>query len=214
MRNTREGKQGPEYIDLYEFDEQLICFGRRIFNLLESKTVKGNQYALATLDDFLGAVHALIMASHNNPPFKDRTDQPIEIKPLLDRANGIAHDHRIRLSGAWMAGYHFNSAIFRIAAVYNRSLKVITGQTDIKGGIGNRDDSRSLVSEAKKAYKGWTDDDWHDDNSGEIYNEVNGLKHDAKGIYERRAVTISQSIAAVEELLLLLEAWNLHRDKT
>lgn len=195
-------------------DERLVCFGRRIFNLLESKVVQANKYALATLDDLLGAVHALVMAIHNDPPFKDRVDQQIEIKPLLDRASGIAQDRRIRLDGAWMAGYHFNGVIFRLAAVYNRSLKVVTDQTAKEGGIGDRNNPKSLISQAKKAYKVWAEKDWNDLNIGKVYDEVNGLKHDAKAIYLGRTVTISQSIDALDELLTLLEAWNLHSAPT
>jgi len=33
---------------------------------------------------------------------------------------------QIRLDGAWMAGFHFNSGIMRLSAVYHRLLRVIT----------------------------------------------------------------------------------------
>jgi hypothetical protein len=192
------------------WDPDLVRFGGRIAKLLESKKTLQHDYAIAVLDDLLGAVYALVLALHNEPPFKDRPPgQKIEIAPLIARANGLA-EHRIRLSGTWMAGYHFNSAIFRLSSVYNRSLKVVTGQIDKQGGIGNRDDPNSLISLAKDIYKKWTSNEWKDENIGNVHDRVNELKHKTVGFYWSRNVSETEAVRALEELLILLEAWDSH----
>jgi len=42
----------------------------------------------------------------------------------------------VRTSGNWLAGFHFNSALFRIAATYHRGLKVVSGKetSDLQKG--------------------------------------------------------------------------------
>ncbi len=44
------------------FDRELIALGERTTKLLRSQKVRQNDCALATLDDFLGAVYALILS--------------------------------------------------------------------------------------------------------------------------------------------------------
>lgn len=192
------------------WDPGLIRFGQRIAKLLESTKTQQHDYAVAVLDDLLGAVYALVLALHNEPPFKDRPPgQKIEIDPLIARANGLA-ERRIRLTGTWMAGFHFNSAIFRLSSVYNRTLKVITGQIDIRGGVGKRDNPNSPISVAKDIYKKWTSDVWKDENIGNVHDRVNELKHEAVGFYWSRNVSETEAVRALEELLILLEAWDSH----
>src|SRR6267378_5710466 len=95
------------------FDEELIDFGGRLAELLNSGKAKRNDCALATLDDLLGAVYALIFAMHKEPSFKNRPiGQRTDPHVILNRARAIAKSHRIRTTGKWMAGFHFNSALF------------------------------------------------------------------------------------------------------
>jgi len=206
-----EPKQNATWISVGSctFDHDLTDFGRRIAGLLESKKTQQYDYAVATLDDLLGAVHALIMALHNDPPFVNRPrGKKIEIQPLLDRAKGIAEEHRVRMGGAWMAGCHFNSAISRLSFVYHRSLKIVTGQLKDRKQVGWEDDQTSLIYTAKKIYKGWTGVEWDNENIRDVHKEVNELKHDAKGIYWGRDVDEAEAVQAIKELLNLLEAWN------
>ena len=45
---------------------------------------------------------------------------------MIVRSADYGSNGQIRLDGAWMAGFHFNSAIMRLSAVYHRFLRVIT----------------------------------------------------------------------------------------
>src|ERR1035441_3517129 len=63
------------------------CAGR-ISKLLAAPPVKANSDVESSLDDFLGAVYALILAKHHQ--FQDRAGRPIDIKPVAQRATRIA----------------------------------------------------------------------------------------------------------------------------
>lgn len=181
-------------------DNQLAAFGDKIAKLIESPKARASHYLLATLDDLLGAVYALVLAKRNNPPFKDRTG-PIEVQVVLERANQLA-ECRVRMAGAWMAGFQFNNALFRLAATYHRGLKVVTGNE-----TNNNIYRDELKQRAKSSYRTWIGTDWMHAELDKIYDEVNDLKHEAEGIYQQRTVTVGEPKMAVEELLSLLEAW-------
>jgi hypothetical protein len=91
---------------------QLASYGKRILKLLRSSQAQKSHYFLATLDDFLGAVYALVFSQCNVHPFSSRNGQ-IEIATVIKRAEDIANG-TLRTSGNWMAGFHFNGALFRI----------------------------------------------------------------------------------------------------
>jgi hypothetical protein len=57
----------------------------------------------------------------------DRLARSIDIAAAQKRAAQIAGG-QLRFDGKWMAGFHFNSALFRIAAVYHRILKIVVGR--------------------------------------------------------------------------------------
>ncbi|MCI0724733.1 MAG: hypothetical protein L0338_38090 [Acidobacteria bacterium] len=190
------------------FDGDLIGFGQRIAILLGSAKVTKSVYALATLDDFLGATYALILAFHNDPPFQYPRGKA-DAQVVLDRARSIAKAHNVRMNGKWMAGFHFNSALFRLSAVYHRSLKVVTGKPTSRAHVGSDRDSNSLLSQAKRIYTTWTNRSWDNDNIARVHEEVNDLKHTAAGKFWGRNVSQRVAIRAVEELLGLLETWNL-----
>ncbi len=118
---------GPENRDLADY-------GARILKLLQRPQAQHNNFFMATLDDFLGVLYALIFAKCNNRPFKDRNG-PIEVQTIVKRPEHVAKG-RVRTSGNWLAGFHFNSALFRIAATYHRGLKVVSGKetSDLQKG--------------------------------------------------------------------------------
>lgn len=187
------------------FDPELVRFGQQMTALLQSKKSKQNDYVLATLDDLLGAIHALILALHNTPPFKFRPPgRKVDTRPLIKRSRGIAASRRIRTTGKWMAGFHFNSAMFRLSSVYHRSLKIVTSK------LKSRDDIGKLIGPAKTMLKGWTGSSWNNENVARVHTEVTKLKYDARGIYWGRDANEKRAISAVDELLTLLEAWNSH----
>jgi|ERR1039458_619384 hypothetical protein len=85
------------------------CAGR-ISKLFTAMPVKANPDVESSLDDFLGAVYALILATHHQ--FQDRVGRPIDIKPVAQRAARIAAGS-VRTHGQWIAGFYFNNALFR-----------------------------------------------------------------------------------------------------
>jgi hypothetical protein len=99
-------------------DEQLASYGKRILKLFRSSQAQKSHYFVATLDDFLGAVYALVFSQCNVRPFVSRSG-PIEIATVIKRAEDIANG-TLRTFGNWIAGFHFNGALFRIAASYRR----------------------------------------------------------------------------------------------
>src|SRR6266436_3805112 len=109
--------------------QTLAEFGGKLATLLNNPKVESDPNAVGVLDDLLGAVYSLILARHHH--FDDRTNRPIEIDVVQKRALQIQNGD-VRIDGKWIAGWHFNSALFRIAAVYHRLLKVCAGQPTTK----------------------------------------------------------------------------------
>src|SRR5260370_41692522 len=130
---------------------------------------------MAELDDFVGAVYAMVFSQSNVHPVKRRSG-PIEIHTVIKRAEDVANG-TLRTSGNWMAGFHFNGALFRIAASYHRGLKVVSKKeksVDMRGGL------LPLIVAAFPA--------WKHQNLDEVYDEVNDLKHTAEGKFNFREV--------------------------
>lgn len=188
-------------IDINPKDEslsRLMSAAGRISALLSKAKVKKD--AVSCLDEFLGAVYALIFARLGG--FADRPKGvPIQPGRIDDRANEIAAG-KIRTDGTWMAGFHFNGALFRIAAMYHRSLKVVLGKPT------SREYAPQLLPEAAKAYLTWTSKVWQSTSNEAVYSEVNHLKHSSDGLREGRAVKFSVAVEAIEELLTLIESWS------
>jgi hypothetical protein len=181
-------------------NRDLAGLGRRLDALLNKPRVLTDDNIAGTLDEFLGALYALILARVQG--FADRTPgTPIEI-PVLQRRSAQIASGRVRLDGAWMAGFHFNSALLRLAAVYHRALKILTGAGDYVN---------PLLTKLDPIYRGWTGQSWSNTNIDRLHHEVNDLKHSPQGLYGGRNVAYAVAVAAVDELLQLLEAWpNLH----
>src|SRR5437588_12691736 len=103
---------------------RIANFASRLRVLLDRPKVQSDPYLRHALDDFVGAIYALILAKS-----QDFTDRPAGTSPERDkvqiRAEQLANG-QVRLDGKWMAGFHFNSALLRLSAVYHRSLIVVT----------------------------------------------------------------------------------------
>lgn len=123
--------------------------------------------------------------------FADRpTGKQTERDKVQVRAEQVSNG-RIRLDGKWMAGFHFNSGILRLSAVYHRVLRVIT--TDHQKG--------HMVTDLlpKLGYQ------WSNVNIAKVHTEVNKLKHDSGGLGKGREAKFGQALDAVDELLNLIE---------
>ena len=167
----------------------LFGYAGRIGKLLTAPAVLANPDLAGSLDDFLGAVYALIQAKHHK--FADRAGRPIEIKPVALRAGQIAKG-RVRTNGQWIAGFYFNNALFRTAAVYHRILKIVVGE---KAFVP------VLLPKAQGLYPRWTNSELD-----KVHNQVNDLKHTPRGVHDQRTVTYDDAVAAIGELLDLIEA--------
>jgi hypothetical protein len=173
-------------------EARLASCARRISRLLKSPAVTANAEAQSSLDDFLGAVYALIRAKQEG--FRDWPGRPIAIRPVAHRAARIAGGN-LKTDGLWIAGFYFNNALFRTAAVYHRMLKVITGAN---GYVP------ALLPTARARYPNW-------DNTqlSKVHSQVNELKHEPQGVYHGRTVTYEyeEALTAACDLLDFIEAW-------
>lgn len=167
----------------------LSNYAGRIGKLLTAPAVQANPDLAGSLDDFLGAVYALIQAKEHG--FADRTG-PIEIAAVQKRAQKIAVG-QVRTDGKWIAGFYFNNALFRTAAIYHRVLKIVVGE---KAYVP------VLVIKAQALYPQWTNS-----KLDTVHDQVNDLKHTPRGVYDQRTITYDDAVAAVGELLVLIEAW-------
>ena len=176
---------------------ELSRFGDRITSLLQSQQAEPNRDIVASLDDLLGALYAIIFAKHFG--FEDRPNRPIEVSAIVKRAQQVARGE-VRTDGKWMAGFHFNSALFRISAVYHRVLKIVAGRD---GDVG------TLRPQAEEFYRRCRDAVWQNQNVRGIHGQATDLKHTTKGIYESRRIDagLRNAVLAVGELLDLLEVF-------
>jgi hypothetical protein len=83
--------------------------------------------------------------------------------------------------------------LFRTAAVYHRLLQIVVGKD---GNVP------ALQTEAIRLHDHWMSITLH-----KVYSQVNELKHEPQGIYDGRLVTYREALAAVGDLLDLVEAW-------
>jgi hypothetical protein len=183
--------------DLYQ---TLTGFGGRISELLNNSEIIKDKDAIGLLDDLLGAVYSLIHAKYYD--FEDRTDKSIEIDVLQKRASQIQNGD-VRTDGKWIAGWHFNSALFRIAAVYHRLLKLTDGNTKTK-----KEYVSTLLGRVKPRYKRVKGVDWSSVRTHAIHEEVNTLKHTPQGVYSARKATFEDALISINELLDLFETWS------
>jgi len=114
----------------------------------------------------------------------------------------------------WLAGFHFNAALMRIAALYERSLRSLLSESkynekitvirkgapkDIKISEAHVNELAPIVQERlfKSAHIKITA-------AGKIRKEVNKLKHQVLGVLPQDAVTMEEAIEALREIMDLL----------
>jgi len=162
----------------------------RIAALLRLPVVQGEVRIVGCLDDLLGAVYCLVFATITK--FGDRHG-PIERDKVLIRAEAVSRGS-VRTDGKWMAGFHLNSAMYRLSATYDRILKTVT---DVSGDLA------AMRNAAEKQFN------WKSKNIRGIHGQVTALKHDRRGAHDgrRRDAGLENAYGAVGELLSLTEAW-------
>ena len=181
-----------------KIQKALSGYSGRVESLLSQKKVRTSADMIAALDDFLGALFALLFARQSS--FQDRMKQPIEVDAVVRRSRQLSKGE-IKSTGPWIAGFHFNSAIYRLAAAYHRVLKVVTGNPD----TGERVDILRCVAERR--FRSWTGAAWSHTDLDEVLGQVNKLKH-SRGVFYRRTVKYDQAMNSANELLELTEAWS------
>jgi hypothetical protein len=102
----------------------LAGYAGRIATSLTDARAQADANLAGSLDDFLGVIYSLVQSKQHG--FADRTGA-IEIKAVEKRAKRISVGE-VRTDGKWIAGFYFNNALFRTAAVYHRILKIATGK--------------------------------------------------------------------------------------
>jgi len=178
---------------------KLTALAGRIAQLLGSKPPI-RQSLQACLDDLLGAVYSLIYAKHYKFVSRPQALGEKDIKNVLIRARKMAAS-KLRTEGKWTAGFYFNNALFRTAAVYHRALKVLTGNEQVKNIHVDK-----LEPDAKKRYEAVRHAPWANENARKVHDEVNDLKHASSGILGGRDVRVDIAVGAVTEILDLIEA--------
>src|SRR5262249_21421573 len=113
---------------------------------------------------------------------------------------GLIAKAKLRVDGAWAAGFYFDSALARMAAVFDRVVKRTARRKGLlpPRGSGNGPSLRDLLSALSL-------DSFFQGKLGDVYREVNRLKHDAEGHAARRGVTMADATAAFTQMLALLE---------
>jgi hypothetical protein len=91
-----------------------------------------------------------------------------------------------------IAGFHFNSALARIAATRARA-------NWIANGYGLTPD-RVKVATARPPIP--------TPNAHAIKDEVNDFKHQPEGLFRRREATYAMAVAAISELVAVAESWD------
>ena len=109
---------------------------------------------------------------------------------------------RVKVDGKWNAGFYFNGALFRIAGVYHRVLKIVG-----KRAVNCREFPHTILPDVETFYKNKTGSAWLYPGLKAVYKQVNELKHQPHGVYYGRIVTFQEAFDSIDELLKLVEAW-------
>jgi len=195
--NVKDDAEGAaneiEKIDLTDvrFKELARC-ASRIVPLLESAHNKGDKDMIAIFDDMLGVVYALIDAHKLNVSGKTGESD----YSAIEKRSKQLRDGEVRRVGNWMAGFHFNNAIFRISAVFARLVIRF-------GGKPKEQDARE---EAEKAFLKKKGAPWANKEANAVRKEVNTLKHEVGGVFKGRAEDLTTALTALDQLLTLAEA--------
>jgi hypothetical protein len=146
---------------------------------------QNNKDLLAVLDDLLGAIYELISSVELG--FKGKSGQS-NLKHSIDRAQELANGE-VRIDGNWMAGFHFNSAMFRISALFDRLPKALA----------------CCHATASAAYHQKTGKAWDKNDAHAIRKQVNTMKHETGGSFggRKRDADLPAAMSAVKQLLEL-----------
>lgn len=178
--------------------QRLSELAGRLADLLERPALQLQPSLLACLDDLLGAVYSLMYATYHG--YVDRI-QPLgsnDVANVLVRARDMSNG-RLRSDGKWTAGFYFNNALFRLAAVYHRSLKVVTNNGGTKLYVPE------LLPLANSKFNAKYGSDWNHANLSKIHEEVNSLKHTSGGIQSGRSALFEEAVEATVEIMALIE---------
>lgn len=171
----------------------------RIAALLDMPELHSEYALLSCLDDLLGAVYSLFFAIHCGYDCRNVALTPADVTAVSVRARDMGNC-RVRTEGKWTAGCYFNSALFRLSSVYHRVLQIVVG--------ANRERFDVLIRRTHEWFRSTQESDWTDAAVKKVNLEVNSLKHAPKGIFTGRNVALIDAVEATEEILTLLEAFN------
>lgn len=179
-----------------------------------SQLIDKHPYLVHSWRFAVGAIYALDKSYQYHVERSSYT-QPashlVQVREVISQMNlGQSPDH------IWLAGFHFNAALMRIAAFYERSLRSLLIESkldekitvirkgkpkDIKVSKANVNDLVSIVQDrlfkAKPIRTTAAD---------KIRKEVNNLKHQVLGVLPQDAVTMDEAIQALKEIMHLLRA--------
>lgn len=186
------GTEVLEQIDLNDttFKELARC-ASRIVPLLKSAHGRGDKEMIGVFDDMLGAIYALVDA--HKLGFHGKSSES-EYGAIEKRSTQVGKGE-VKRAGSWMAGFHFNSAIFRISAVFARLVIRIAGKPKEQDA---RDDANAAF--LKKKHTPWANKE-----ANAIRKEVNNLKHEVGGVFKGRAEDMTTALTALDQLLTLAE---------
>jgi hypothetical protein len=191
LKVRKRTRNDPEFV-------KLTALAGRIAQLLGSKPpIKTSLQAC--LDDLLGAVYSLIYAKHHRFSSRPQALGQNDMGNVLVRARKMSLS-KLRTEGKWTAGFYFNNSLFRTAAVYHRSLKIVTGNEESKKYVDE------LEPDAKKRYEDVRHAPWANKSVRKVHCEVNGLKHGSSGISGGRGVEFETAVEGIDEILNLIEA--------
>src|SRR5258708_5624417 len=106
-KNKMSGTNNVRQIDLDDSTYAALAQSAgRIATLLSSPVAKNNPDLAGSLDDFLGAVYALVFAKEGD--FTHRPNRQIDISAVEKLAKQLAAG-QVRTDVKWMAGFHFNN---------------------------------------------------------------------------------------------------------
>ena len=167
---------------------------KRLAALMKDRRNKGDKLPTEITGLFVGAIHSLLLANHHG--YKKDTGDTAQ---LASWASKLAEPGAAKLDEAFgndevKAGYHFNNALLRIAAVYHKALKRLFGK------------DKGLRPALEKALEKRCEALWSkvkDSHLPDIYTRVNALKHDGNDRSGR--IEIGKATLACERLLCLLK---------
>lgn len=146
------------------------------------------------LDYLLGALHALFQAKQLGYQHRPQSlDDKYWNEGPLPRVGYMAQG-KLRVEGKWLAGFYFNSALVRLAAAFDRTVRLKATRKKIK--VKKRPVWNLLLDLGLQRFsKG---------KLARVYREVNPLKHAPEGLATGRRITMTDATQAFDEMLDLL----------